>query len=179
MDWKNLDTNNLPGESFLPVTCFEGCYEISDLGRLRCLPKQAGFMNRSVSMFKQKLNRTGYCTVVLYTNGKAKHITTHRLVAMAFLPNNSGKIEVNHKDSNRQNNKVDNLEWATRLENECHARAAGLKKHFKGETHPCSKLTDIQRNEIRGLYSTGKYKQVELASKFGITQAHVSKIILT
>lgn len=82
-------------------------YEVSNLGRVR-----------SLKFGKEKLlnpgiNKYGYINVNLCKNGEAKNHKVHRLVAQAFIPNPNNYPEVNHKDENKQNNCVDNLEWCT------------------------------------------------------------------
>lgn len=76
-------------------------------------------------------SKTGYCHVWLRKNGKGKTNYIHRLVAEYFLQNPECKKEVNHKDGNKQNNSVQNLEWVTRSENMFHSYRLGLKKTTK------------------------------------------------
>lgn len=64
---------------------------------------------------------------MLYKNGKEKLLRVHRLVAMAFLPNPNNLPQVNHKDGNKQNNSVDNLEWCEQSDNMKHAYKNGLQ----------------------------------------------------
>ena len=76
---------------------------------------------------KQTTTNRGYRRITLSINGKEERWSVHRLVAVLFIPNPEQKLEVNHKDGNKQNNDVSNLEWCTRSENERHARDTGLK----------------------------------------------------
>lgn len=78
-------------------------------------------------LLKPRLNK-GYFYVNLSNNGKMKTFKIHRLVAESFLPNHSNLPIVNHKDGNKQNNHVDNLEWCTHSENTKHAVLMGLLK---------------------------------------------------
>ena len=66
---------------------------------------------------KQSLTKDGYLVVGLHKNGKSKTMNVHRIVAETFILNPENKRTVNHKDENKQNNCVDNLEWATNYEN--------------------------------------------------------------
>ena len=91
------------------VICgYEECYEVSNKGRVRNI--------KSDKVLKNDNNR-GYKRIGLYKNGKKKKFSIHRLVAQAFIPNNNKKPYVNHKDENKTNNNVENLEWVTAKEN--------------------------------------------------------------
>ena len=68
-------------------------------------------------ILKPSKNENGYCFVNLHLNGKQNHCYIHRLVALTFLPNPLGLDTINHKDENKANNCVDNLEWLERVEN--------------------------------------------------------------
>ena len=84
------------------VKGYEGFYEVSADGEVRRCGK-----NR----LKPKVEKNGYVRYHLSKNGKAKSVLAHRLVAEAFIPNPNGYSTVNHKDENKKNNSVDNLEW--------------------------------------------------------------------
>ena len=85
-------------------------YQISNLGRVRNKIK-----NRIIKPSFN--NKTGYLQNILCKNNKKKLFLVHRLVAEAFIPNPENKTQVNHKDRNKENNKIDNLEWVTISEN--------------------------------------------------------------
>lgn len=91
---------------------YEGLYEVSNYGEVR---KTDGTMMRG------NINSYGYRVVSLTKNGKKKDKKVHRLVALAFLTTIQGKDCVNHKDGDKLNNYVENLEWATKGENNRHA----------------------------------------------------------
>ncbi len=99
-------------EIWMPVVGFEGLYEVSNLGRVKSLKRNT----TSGGIMKTNINK-GYEYVHLCKNGKHYNGKVHRLVAEAFLPNPQYKREVNHKDENKLNNSLANLEWATRKEN--------------------------------------------------------------
>lgn len=94
-------------------------YFVSDVGIV--------YKSNMKAMHPQVNTRTGYCHLLLWKNGKPHTRYVHRLVAECFLPNPCGKREVNHKDGNKQNNSVQNLEWASRSENMSHAYRTGLR----------------------------------------------------
>ena len=90
-------------------------YEVSNYAEVRRVWK------KHTKLKKTRLNKFGYEIVHLSRNGENKHRSIHRLVAMAFIDNPDNLPEVNHIDSNKQNNRIDNLEWVTRSENMKHA----------------------------------------------------------
>lgn len=77
-------------------------------------------------ILKPHLNQKGYQRLTVTINGIKKSPTIHQLVALAFIPNPDNKPQVNHKDGNKLNNHVDNLEWVTNEENRLHALENGL-----------------------------------------------------
>ncbi|WP_313242514.1 HNH endonuclease [Stutzerimonas nitrititolerans] len=93
-------------------------YSITDDGRVISYQKGAP------RVLTHAKNNNGYAVVGLVTNSGQKNVTVHRLVAEAFIPNPSGKPQVNHKDSNRMNPRADNLEWVTAAENKEHSMAS-------------------------------------------------------
>lgn len=93
-------------------------YEVSNTGRIRRIGRDK---DHSVSV-----NTRGYLKTDLYQNSVRSSARVHRLVAEAFIPNPEHKPEVNHKDGNKLNNTVDNLEWVTKKENCKHAWDTGL-----------------------------------------------------
>ena len=109
-------------EIWKPIEGFEGRYEVSNLGRVRSLDRIIkrdnghGVNDARVKgrILSQKLNhKGGYCVVNINDNGRELTKYVHRLVAQAFIPNPDGLPEVNHKDEDKQNNCVSNLEWCT------------------------------------------------------------------
>ena len=105
-------------EEWQPVQGFEGFYEVSKTGKIRSLPRNGTISTKRI--LKQRDVR-GYMQVRLQKNGKSKDAKVHRIVAQAFIENPLNKREVNHKDGNKHNNDVKNLEWATSSENQLHS----------------------------------------------------------
>ena len=116
------------------------------------------------------------CAIVSFAK-KRKDYLIHRLVAEAFIDNPNNLPEVNHKDSDRSNNRKENLEWCTRKENMIHAYSEGKKIPPNGERNGRSTLTLDQVKDIRFQYSTGGYTYIELANKFHSKKSTISNII--
>ncbi len=103
-------------EIWKDIKGWEGVYQISNHGRLRSFKKEPG--GRILSI---KNAKGDYLAVILQNKTRKRHVRIHVLVAEAFIPRPPDKKEVNHKDGNKQNNKVSNLEWVTPSENVRHA----------------------------------------------------------
>lgn len=101
-------------EIWKDIKYFENVYQISNLGRIKSLPKKRNskFNNKEI-ILKQFKNTNGYLQIDLWKNNKRKHILVHKLVAQTFIENSNNYPFINHKDENKQNNCVDNLEWCT------------------------------------------------------------------
>lgn len=108
-------------EQWKDINNYEGLYQVSNFGRIRSLKRETISSNQYSSfkkqaneiILKQSINKHGYCSIILSKNGKNKWYSVHRLVACAFIDNSNGFKCVNHKDENKQNNNVENLEWCT------------------------------------------------------------------
>ena len=139
---------SLPGEIWRDIIDEEiDCqneYQISSFGRAR------SFKYGKVKLLKTQVYRaSGYQYIGLYSKGKkaTANVLVHILVAKAFLPNPNNKPQVNHRDGNKKNNHVSNLEWVTPSENITHAYELGLAK--RGCNHCRAALPPEQVREIR------------------------------
>lgn len=153
-------------------------YEVSDFGNVRSITRicSAGRTKKG-RILKQSKNKKGYMTVKFSLNGKEKSYIVHRLVAIAFIPNPENKPQVNHIDNIRDNNRLNNLEWCTNSENQQHCVAQGRDKRQLGEDRPASKLKENDVLEIRALWTTGKYKQRDLAEMYSVGQRTITTIV--
>ncbi|MBM7869328.1 hypothetical protein JOC70_000797 [Clostridium pascui] len=106
----------------------EGLYQVSNLGRVKSLERKSYVDGRLIKskILKTGLNNPGYKFLVLRKNDISKNRMVHRLVAETFLSNPNSYYCVNHIDGNKQNNKIDNLEWCTQKLNLRHAIKIGL-----------------------------------------------------
>ena len=121
-------------EEWRDIKGYEGLYQVSNLGRVKSLPRERrnrqGYYYTKEKILKQTNTSTGYKKVELF-NGTRKSYKVHRLVAQAFLNNEYNKPQVNHKDGNKINNNVNNLEWVTGSKNIIHAYKTGLNPNMK------------------------------------------------
>lgn len=127
---ENFSKTELAQERWKPIFGYDGMYEVSDLGRVRS--RKSG----EWKMLRARKGTFGYLSVMLFKNGKAKNGRIHQLVARYFIENdNIFNTEVNHKDENKQNNIVSNLEWCDRryniMYNDLHHRRVTQRDNYK------------------------------------------------
>lgn len=140
---------------------FEGRYTISNLGIVRSL--------LTGKIMKPGITKTGYARVNLrYAHSrKFKSFLVHRLVAGNFIPNSHHFKELNHKDCDRLNNRVDNLEWCDRSYNVKYSYLKG-NASSKGEKNPNAKLSVVKVAVIKAMLKSKKYSQAYIASLFNV-----------
>jgi hypothetical protein len=124
-------------ENYVPIKGYEDYYLISDLGNVKSI--------KSNLLLKGGINRGGYLYVNLSKKGVTKNNRVHRLVAMHFIENPLNNNIVNHKDGNKKNNSVSNLEWVNSHEN---------NSHFKKYLNKTSKYTGVSFDKSRGKFIT-------------------------
>jgi len=164
-------------------------YKISSLGKIERITTKSG--TRSGKILKQNYKKNGYVYICLTKNNKKYYKRVHRLVLETFNPiENINKLECNHINGIKSDNRLENLEWCTRSENEKHAYKIGLKhqsierkkklsdlmkiKH-RGEKNPRSKLTEKQVIQIKMLFKLG-FRNKYISEKYNISIPTVSQI---
>ncbi len=166
---------SLSGEEWRPVVGYEGLYEVSDQGRMRCLPgKQAGKEGRGKVAKIARFHRYGHRAhaTILTKDGERRRRMLHTLVLEAFVgPRPSGMLGC-HKDDNKDNNRLGNLYWGTPKQNAADAVRNG--KRAIGEAHHATKLTAKQVGEIRTL--KGALSRKTIAMRFGVSLSTVADI---
>lgn len=142
-------------------------YEVSNTGLVR--NKVTG---RILALQKDK---KGYLRVRLCLHDTKATAKVHRLVAFAFIPNPKGKPQVNHMDTNKQNNRVDNLEWVTNSENQLHAYRHGLNyvsgKEGRKKIPVCK--VDLSTREVMATYES----MSDAGRKNGLHISNICKVI--
>lgn len=155
-------------EEWRPVVGYEGHFEVSDLGRVRSLPRmRSGPCGRPTKVCGRILmaqtDRKGYKRLILNKDGKRLRLV-HRLVAESFLGPGTGK-DVNHKNGDPGDNRLVNIEWATRQQNILHKhRVLG---RGRGQDNNHAKLTEAHAIEALGLANTGLTLR-EAAERYGV-----------
>lgn len=155
-------------------------YQVSNMGNVRSLWMWDGNKYRARStpkIMKTQMTTTGYEKVTLVIDGHRKHCKVHRLVALAFIPQIDGKPHINHKDGNKTNNVVENLEWCNRSENMRHAYKLGLKQPRKSKKIKVPKTPrkryNIPKDEFKADILSGM-RNVDIARKYGCTRQLVA-----
>lgn len=104
-------------EVWKDIAGYEGLYQVSNKGNVRSLDRKVNFLHGTKisrgKLLKPGANAEGYLFVTLSKNNIVRPARINRLVASAFIPNPGNLPSVNHKDKNRKNNNVENLEWCT------------------------------------------------------------------
>lgn len=127
---------------------------------------------RQNKVLSPKRNHDGYLRIQLWEKGRCEFVAIHRLVAEAFIPNPEGKPFVNHIDSNKQNNLVDNLEWCTQKENINHAWENGLSHRPKNTAG-----MRVAQFTKKGQFIREFPSQMEVERTLGINHVNVSYAI--
>jgi hypothetical protein len=108
--YKNISYEDIKGEIWKELDCFDSLYQVSNFGRIKDEKK----------IITQYLDRDRYCLINLIFEKKMKLFRVHRLIAKCFIDNEYNKKQVNHKNSNPSDNQIENLEWVSASENNCH-----------------------------------------------------------
>jgi hypothetical protein len=162
-------------EIWKDIEGYEGYYQVSNLGRVKGLKRTANKKN-GVRLVQEKMLsfgklKRGYPCVVLSKKGIKKSYLVHRIVCQTFKPIKNF-LEVNHINAIVNDNRIENLEWVTGLENKRHAKELGINP--KGETHGRVKLTKEQALLIK--YSHKDMMQKDIAKLYNIKPSQVSRI---
>jgi hypothetical protein len=123
-------------EIWKDIKGYENLYKVSNLGNIISL--------KTNKILKPNKGSNGYLLVHLYNNGiRSKHLLIHRLVAEAFLPNPNNYPQVNHKDYDRTNNRVENLEWCSPIQNLEYSNVI-----YKASLRKERKIKCLETNEV-------------------------------
>lgn len=154
------------GREFRPVVGFEDWLQVSSDGQVWSI--------RRKTLRKIWISRDGYGYVSERIDGVKKPFAVHRLVASAFIDNPDGFPVVNHKDLNKLNNQVENLEWTTGHGNIWHYQITRQDRRWIERTRP---LSPYESKRILALHETGLITVRQLALAFGLSRSTVGRIV--
>lgn len=166
-------------EIWKDIAGFEGIYQVSNKGKVRSLDRYVQCADSiryyKGRMMKQDKKKNGYLQVNLKRQKINKQFLVHRLVAVAFLPNPEGFAIVNHKDENKENNSVENLEWCTHTYNNLYgeghrtrctnARSGAIQKLAK----------PVLQYSLDGVFVAEYFSATEAGRKTGFRQSGISE----
>ncbi len=162
------------------VKGYEGIYSVSNLGNVISLSREFTMKNGRKHIVKNKKKKSqknyrGYeRTQLTDADGNKEIVSVHRLVMFTFKPEGYfNGAEVNHKNGIKDDNRLENLEWCTKEQNETHAKETGLK--LRGNKHKISILTELSVRVIREAIHNG-HRGVDIARYFNVSSATISSI---
>lgn len=184
-------TNN--EEIWKPVVGYEGLYEVSNFGRIKA-PLKIVRSGRMMRKYQERIitpqhNKLGYLCVVLYKDGKGKRYLVHRLVMLAFVPNPENKPHIDHINTIKDDNRLENLRWATAKENANNILTVEyMKKAHSPESYIRGNETKRKKNCRKAPKNVYQYsKNGDLIAKYpslsdverklGIQTTNISKVL--
>jgi hypothetical protein len=181
--YKNFSLDDLENEIWKPIIGYEGLYEISNLGRVKSLPKKSKSPTghpsiRKQMIRKQNYDKAGYLICGLNNECTHKNIKVHRLVAIAFIPNPENKSEVNHKKGIKTDNRDTELEWVNRLENQRHSwDNLNRQSAYKGKLGKYNHLSKkVNQYDLIGNLIKKWDSMADIERQLGFSHGHISKV---
>lgn len=168
-------------EIWKDVVGYESIYQVSNLGNIKALAQKRWMnVNMCYSHYKEKILKPsttidGYLKIRLYKDLIDKNFLVHRLVGISFIDNIENKKEINHINGIKNDNRIENLEWVTPMENVKHSYKIGIKKPQKGIYNGSCKLTELQVLEIRSLKGLKSYN--ELSKIYNVGTSTIGRVL--
>ncbi len=164
-------------EEWRDVPGLEGRYEVSSNGGLRSLDRVIVYTDGRRGLFKGRTlalarGAGGYLGIAV----KGRRYLVHRLVASAFLPPVAGKTSVNHRNGDKRDNRLVNLEWCSLAENNRHARDTGLQKQH-GESNNLTRYAEQLVSAVRRVHDRYAPTYRELALLFDMSEMQAADIV--
>ncbi len=168
---------------FRQVPRYEGLYMVSNTGLVLSLGRSTVDKNGHVKTKRAKILKVGldrdlYCYVSLYDeNKRVSRKSVHSLVCLAFIGDRPNDSQINHINFDRQDNRLENLEYVSPSENVKHSVGSGTRSHLVGEDAPYSLMTEEKVLEARFMYKHQNVTKAEVARHFKISKGCVDAII--
>jgi hypothetical protein len=150
----------IENELWLPCPEYEDLYLVSNFGRIKSINQR---------LLKPQFSTWQYHIISLARSKVKKTFILHRLIAKAFIPNPENKPQINHINGIKNDNRVENLEWATQSENQKHAYTTGLKKPLFGKNNGFCKYSDELIKDILRC----DFNDVQTAKLFKVSRSFV------
>lgn len=172
-------------EEWRRISGFETNYMISNYGRLKSIDRDIYAVRNGKKIMLKHIHeriipyfvdRDGYAKHNLYDRENKRGTTAHRLVMETFGEPNLKGLQINHKDGDKLNNCITNLEWCTSKENINHAIIMGLRPDRFGEKAPNVKMKEADIIAIREMYKNG-VMQIDIARIYNLSIPYVSDIV--
>ena len=164
-------------EIWKDIEGYEGLYQVSNLGRVRSLTRNRRGRNNAPNPIQGRILKQhtcfGYCYISLCKNRKYKGFRVHRLVAHAFIPNPDNLPQVNHKDENKTNNCVDNLEWCTQEYNQNYG-TINIRKSQK-QLNDKNKSKVVLQYTLDGTFIKEWKSTMDVQRNLGFAHTHISE----
>lgn len=160
-------------EIYKPIKGYEDYYEVSNYGKVRRIKYENNGNKTQYKLpnyLKPRKDKDGYLRYDLCLNNKVKRFMAHRLVALTFLENFNNYPCVNHKDGNKENNYVDNLEFCTVQYNNLHALSTGLRNMKNNKLSKQVEQYDMNDNLLNTFKSANEAHRIT-----GLSQGHISE----
>lgn len=174
---------NLNNEIWVNVKGYEDSYMVSNFGRIKSKDRNVIRLNgfeifTKGGLRKNSLKKSGYFDIGLWKEGNVKRFSVHKLVAINFIPNPYNNPVINHKNCDKKDNRVENLEWCTHKENIQHSWINGLSYVLKGEKAVNSILTRQKVLAIRRLFKINpKSNQRNIAKKLNVHYVTINNVV--
>lgn len=167
-------------EIWKDVPGYEGRYAVSTFGMVKSYDGFRKINHGALQPFKGRiLNATSnklYHAVMFTENGKMKNVRVHQWVAKTFIPNPNNYKEINHIDGNKRNNRIENLEWCTRQENNQHMYRVGLAKPVKswlGRINEPDRSLPIIQYDLNGIIIKEWPSTAEVKRQLGFNKTNI------